>query len=148
MNIDLKGFTQRFYDLVGGDLETVKDAIVLSAARCHVEVTTLIIPGENDSEAEMDEEARWLASIRPDLPLHISRFFPRHRMQDRGPTDVETVYRLSDVARRHLRYVYPETAEGYGIQFLRRASHESGQNHGPAERVLSRLCRALPHGRP
>jgi pyruvate formate lyase activating enzyme len=107
MNIDLKGFTQRFYDLVGGDLETVKDAIVLSAARCHVEVTTLIIPGENDSEAEMDEEARWLASIRPDLPLHISRFFPRHRMQDRGPTDVETVYRLSDVARRHLRYVYP-----------------------------------------
>ncbi|HPE16620.1 MAG TPA: radical SAM protein, partial [Oscillospiraceae bacterium] len=48
MNIDLKGFTQRFYDLVGGDLETVREAIALSASRCHVEVTTLIIPGEND----------------------------------------------------------------------------------------------------
>jgi pyruvate formate lyase activating enzyme len=106
MNIDLKGFTQAFYDLVGGDLETVKQSIRLSAQRCHVEVTTLIVPGLNDSEAEMDAEAAWLAGISPELPLHISRFFPRFRMEDKNPTPVGTVYALRDVAKKHLKYVY------------------------------------------
>lgn len=106
MNIDLKGFTPDFYRLVGGDLRTVQEAITLSAARCHVEVTTLIVPGLNDSESEMDAEARWLASVDPELPLHVTRFFPCHEMQDRGPTPVETVLRLRDAAARHLRWVY------------------------------------------
>ncbi|MDD3213327.1 MAG: radical SAM protein, partial [Eubacteriales bacterium] len=106
MNIDLKGFTQKFYDFVGGDLQTVKDAIRLSAASCHVEVTTLIIPDLNDSEAEMEQEALWLAEIDPELPLHISRFFPCYHLVDRPPTPVETVYRLREVALKHLRYVY------------------------------------------
>lgn len=48
----------------------------------------------------------WLASVGADIPLHVSRFFPRHRMADRPPTPVETVYRLADVAREKLRYVY------------------------------------------
>ncbi len=106
MNIDLKGFTQAFYDFVGGDLETVKTAIRLSVAACHVEVTTLVIPGLNDGEADMEAEAEWLASVNPELPLHISRFFPRYRLTDRPPTPVETICRLRDVAKKHLEYVY------------------------------------------
>ncbi len=106
MNIDLKGFTQRFYDFVGGDLEAVKTAIRLSAEKCHVEVTTLIIPDLNDSETEMDLEAQWLASLRPDLPLHISRFFPHYHLLDKPPTPVETIYRLREVAKQHLLHVY------------------------------------------
>jgi len=106
MNIDLKAFTQGYYDWLCGDLETVKRAIALSAARCHVEVTTLIVPGENDSEDAMEAEAAWLASLDPGIPLHISRFFPRYNVQDRGPTPVETVRRLCGIAKKHLRYVY------------------------------------------
>lgn len=106
MNIDLKSFTQSFYTIVGGLLETVKETISLSAAHCHVEVTTLIIPGENDSEEEMQALSRWLASVNPEIPLHITRFFPRYKMQDKPPTPVETLRRLYDIAAKNLRYVY------------------------------------------
>ncbi len=106
LNIDLKGFSQEFYDWVGGDFETVRGTITAAVTRAHVEVTTLIIPGVNDSEESMDAEAAWLASLNRDLPLHISRFFPRYRVTDRAATPVETIARLCDVARRHLRYVY------------------------------------------
>ena len=81
VNIDLKGFTQDWYRKLGGDLETVKRSIVLAAGCCHVEVTTLIVPGENDSEREM-------------------------RALYRPPTPVEAVYHLAEVARENLRYVY------------------------------------------
>ena len=105
-NIDLKGFTPSWYRRLGGDLETVKRSIVLAAERCHVEVTTLLIPGENDSEEEIRELARWLASISPEIPLHLSRFFPQYQMVDRLPTPVEQVYRLAEAARGYLSYVY------------------------------------------
>lgn len=105
-NFDLKGFTQDFYDLVGGELETVKRTIELASRRCHVEVTTLIIPGLNDSDGQMRREAEYLASLGGDIPLHISRFFPRYRMLDRPPTPVETIYRLKAVAQESLKYVY------------------------------------------
>ena len=105
-NIDLKGFTPSWYRRLGGDLETVKRSIVLAAERCHVEVTTLLIPGENDSEEEIRELARWLASISPEIPLHLSRFFPQYQMVDRLPMPVEQVYRLAEAARGYLSYVY------------------------------------------
>ena len=105
-NIDLKGFTPSWYRRLGGDLEPVKRSIVLAAERCHVEVTTLLIPGENDSEEEIRELARWLASISPEIPLHLSRFFPQYQMVDRLPTPVEQVYRLAEAARGYLSYVY------------------------------------------
>ena len=106
INIDLKGFQESWYHTLGGDLETVKRSIRLAAQSCHVEVTTLIVPGENDSEDEMRALTSWLASVSPDIPLHVSRFFPRHCMTDRLPTSVETVYRLADVAREKLHTVY------------------------------------------
>lgn len=106
VNIDLKGFTETWYQRLGGDLETVKRSIELAARGCHVEVTTLVVPGENDSEEEMRALSAWLASVDPEILLHIARFFPRHRMQDRPPTPVRTVYRLAEVARERLSYVY------------------------------------------
>lgn len=106
VNIDLKGFTSDWYRRLGGDLATVKRSIDLAAQHCHVEVTTLIVPGENDSEDKMRALSAWLASVSPEIPLHVSRFFPRHQMQDRPPTPVQTVYRLAEVAREQLRYVY------------------------------------------
>ena len=106
MNIDLKGFTEEYYKKLGGDLETVKAFIARAAESCHVELTTLIVPGENDSETEMEEEAQWIASVDPDIVLHVTRFFPGYRMQDREATEVETVYRFRDAAGKYLKYVY------------------------------------------
>lgn len=105
-NIDLKGFTEDFYHKLSGDLATVKHTIELASKECHVEVTTLIIPGENDSEEEMEALSKWLAGINPEIPLHISRFFPRWKMQDLEATPVKKVYRLAEVARGNLKYVH------------------------------------------
>ncbi len=106
VNIDLKGFTEAWYRRLGGDLETVKRSIAAAAEYCHVEVTTLIVPGENDSEDEIRALSCWLAGIGADIPLHLSRFFPRYRMIDRPPTDPKKIYRLTDIAREKLDYVY------------------------------------------
>ena len=106
VNIDLKGFSDTWYRRLGGDLATVKRSIDLAAQHCHIEVTTLIVPGENDSEDEMRALSAWLASASPEIPLHVSRFFPQHQMQDRPPTPVQTVYRLAEVAKEQLWYVY------------------------------------------
>jgi pyruvate formate lyase activating enzyme len=105
-NIDLKSFSNDFYKKLKGDLETVKNTIKTATRHCHVEVTILIIPGENDNEEEMEELSDWLCGISPNIPLHISRFFPRWKMQDREATPVETVYRLANIARKRLRNVY------------------------------------------
>ncbi len=107
MNIDLKGFSEEFYKKIGGDFTSVKRTIELAAPCCHVEITTLIIPGENDSPEEMEKEAAWIASINPKISLHISRFFPRHKMADRASTPVESIHHLVRIARKHLEYVYP-----------------------------------------
>lgn len=109
MNIDLKGFTDAYYrDILGGDRSMVMDFIAEAAKVCHVELTTLIVPGENDSEEEVAEMTKWIASLEGgrDIPLHISRFFPRFHMTDRRATDVRHIYRLADLARKELNYVY------------------------------------------
>ena len=106
MNIDLKAFNADFYKWIGGDFETVKRTIKIAAESCHVEVTTLIVPGKNDNAEEMAAEAEWLSSISPEITLHISRFFPRYRVIDRPPTPVETIYKLVNIAKRHLNNVY------------------------------------------
>ncbi len=115
MNIDLKGFTDRYYrEVLKGSREMVMDFIAGAVKACHVELTTLIVPGENDRQEEIAELAGWIAGLdggpgRQDgkeIPLHISRFFPRFHMQDRRATDVSLVYRLAGTAREHLKYVY------------------------------------------
>lgn len=105
-NFDLKAFTDAFYRKMGGALEPVKASIRTAAARCHVEVTTLVIPGENDSPEEMEALCQWLASVSPDIPLHLSRFFPAYHMSDKPPTPVATLRALEVVAKKYLNYVH------------------------------------------
>ncbi len=116
MNIDLKGFTDRYYrEVLQGDRGMTMAFIREAVRRCHVELTTLIVPGENDTREEMLELSGWIAGLQgvyggktgKDIPLHISRFFPRYRMTDRKPTDPGTVYALVRTAEEHLKYVHP-----------------------------------------
>ena len=116
MNIDLKGFTDRYYrEVLGGDRQMVMAFIREAVKRCHVELTTLVVPGENDSEEEMLRLSEWVAGLQDvsggrqgrEIPLHISRFFPRHRMAAKSPTDVRKVYSLVKAAEKNLLYVYP-----------------------------------------
>ena len=105
-NIDLKGPSQKYYDWTGGDFGAVCRTIeALHRTGCHVEVTTLIVPDRNDAESDIDAIASFIASVSPDIPLHVTRFFPRFRMADAQPTPVTTIHRLADVARQRLRHV-------------------------------------------
>jgi len=104
MNIDLKAFSEGFYKRVGGNLEAVKETIITAHVKCHVEITALIIPGENEDDIE--DMARWLASIDPELPLHLSRFFPRYNYASETPTPKETILKLRDIAKKHLTNVF------------------------------------------
>ncbi len=110
MNIDLKGFHESYYRELGGDLETVKEFILRAAAGCHVELTTLIVPGKNDTISEMEKEAEWIASVEEavgkKIPLHVTRFFPRYHMMDKEATEVGKVYALAEAARKYLAYVF------------------------------------------
>jgi len=115
MNIDLKGFTDHYYnDVLGGSRAMTMAFIEEAVKHCHVELTTLIVPDENDSEDELREMCSWIASltdsnnnnIGKDIPLHISRFFPRFNMTDRDATSVKHIYHLAEIAREQLTYVY------------------------------------------
>ena len=111
MNIDIKGFTDEYYDKVlGGSRKQVMEFIEEAVRHCHVELTTLIIPGENDSEEEMRELSGWVKELEltngKNIPLHITRFFPGFKMTDRDATNVRKVYRLAEVAREKLEIVY------------------------------------------
>jgi pyruvate formate lyase activating enzyme len=107
MNIDVKAFTAGFYnDICKAALDNVKETVEIAAKRCHVEVTTLVIPGLNDSVEEIGELASWLASISREIPLHLSRFFPNYKMNDIPQTPVNTLIRARDKAAEHLEYVY------------------------------------------
>jgi pyruvate formate lyase activating enzyme len=104
-NIDLKGFSQTFYDKISGDFESVKRTIMITSKVAHVEVTFLAIEGENDSDEEMEQMAKWLADIDPDLPFHINRFFPSYLWKDKSITSKETLVRLKSIAQKHLNRV-------------------------------------------
>ncbi len=106
MNIDLKSFRRETYRKLGGDLDTVQQFILQAAASCHVELTTLIVPGQNDSVAEMEEEARWIASADRKIPLHVTRFFPRYQMSDRRAVSEQQIYRLAEAAGKYLDHVF------------------------------------------
>ena len=104
MNIDLKAFTEEAYKKLGGDLNTVKRFIMCSAEESHIEITSLIVPGINDSPEEMEKEAAWIAEISPDIPLHITRYFPRYKMSEKA-TDTDLMNKLRSVAEKYLNRV-------------------------------------------
>ncbi|MCI1964425.1 MAG: AmmeMemoRadiSam system radical SAM enzyme [Ancrocorticia sp.] len=102
-NIDLKGFTEEFYRKVtGGRLSTVLTTLQIAQdSGCWVEITTLLIPGLNDSDEEIAAMAEWIVShLGPDVPHHFSAFHPDFRMMDRPPTPPETLKRAREIAMR------------------------------------------------
>ncbi len=111
VNIDLKGFTDRFYRrLTGAELGPVLDniAYAVNEAGCWVELTVLLIPGENDAVGEIEEMSRWIVeTCGQDVPVHFTAFRPDHRMMDRDATPVETLLRARAVAKEAgIRHVY------------------------------------------
>lgn len=111
MNIDLKAFSESFYNgLLNGDFQMVKDFIEGAAQSCHIELTTLIIPDENDTEDEMQELSVWVAGLEnkynKKIPLHITRFFPSFNLTDKYPTPVNTIMNLVKTAKENLEFVF------------------------------------------
>ncbi|WP_280154862.1 AmmeMemoRadiSam system radical SAM enzyme [Piscinibacter sp. XHJ-5] len=110
-NVDLKAFTEAFYfQQTGAHLAPVLDTLqfVAHETDCWLEITTLLIPGHNDSVAEIEAESRWIADrLGPDVPLHFTAFHPDYKMLDVPPTPPATLARAREIARAHgLRYVY------------------------------------------
>lgn len=107
-NIDLKAFNPEFYKkLTGATMEPVKESLrQVARSGKHLEITTLILPGLNDKESEMDEEAEWIAAeLGKDVPLHLSRYFPMYKREDPS-TPSDTMLKLAGIASRHLDHVY------------------------------------------
>jgi pyruvate formate lyase activating enzyme len=110
-NVDLKGFTDEFYVKVcGAKLQPVLDTLVYLRHETDVwtEITTLLIPGKNDSDAEIEAECQWIArELGPDVPLHFTAFHPDYKMTDIGRTPASTLSRARNIAQGEgLRYVY------------------------------------------
>ena len=110
-NVDLKAFTERFYrEVCGGHLQPVLDTLTYLKHETDVwfEITTLLIPGENDSDGEIDELSSWVAGeLGVDVPVHFTAFHPDWKMRDRPPTPPSTLSRAREIARGNgLRYVY------------------------------------------
>jgi pyruvate formate lyase activating enzyme len=107
-NIDLKAFNSRFYkNLTGADIEPVKRCLKqIADSGKHLEITTLIIPGQNDAEKEMEQEAEWIeGELGKNVPLHLSRYFPMFKRDDPS-TPKETIEKLAEIASHHLDHVY------------------------------------------
>jgi len=110
-NVDLKAFSEDFYHrLCGGHLQPVLDTLVYLQRETSVwfEITTLLIPGENDSEAELQAMTQWIAEhLGPEVPLHFTAFHPDWKMLDTPATPPATLTKARRIALGNgLRYVY------------------------------------------
>ena len=112
MNIDLKGFTNRYYnDICKAKIEPVLETIKMASEQTHVEITTLMVSDENDSVEEIVEIAKFIASIDKNIPLHLSRYFPKYKMKN-PPTLVENIMRAKEEASKYLNYIYVGNISG------------------------------------
>lgn len=110
-NVDLKAFTERFYQQIcAGSLQPVLETLLYLKHETDVwfELTTLLIPGENDSEAELEAMTQWVVtSLGPDVPMHFTAFHPDYKMLDKPPTPPATLKRAREIALRNgVRYAY------------------------------------------
>lgn len=108
MNIDLKSFSNNFYKKTcKAKLQPVLDTIKLAKKKgIHLEITTLLIPGENDSEKEIENIAKFIASVDNKIPWHISRFFPMYKMTGKPKTDIEKMKKAEEIGKKYLKHVY------------------------------------------
>ena len=112
VNVDLKSFSHEFYrDELGGSLDAVTAFIRIAAELTHVEVTTLLIPGRNDSDEEIDAISRFISSIDESIPMHLSAYHPTYRYTIRATT-AQAIDRARSIARRRLRYVFAGNVAG------------------------------------
>lgn len=110
-NVDLKAFTERFYQQIcAGSLQPVLETLLYLKHETDVwfELTTLLIPGENDSEAELEAMTQWVVtSLGPDVPMHFTAFHPDYKMLDKPPTPPATLKRAREIALKNgVRYAY------------------------------------------
>jgi pyruvate formate lyase activating enzyme len=125
-NIDLKSFSERFYkEVCGARLQPVLDAIKLYHEKgVFLEITTLVIPGKNDSDQELKKIAQFIASIDTQIPWHVSRFYPQYKMLDVEPTPPATIERALRIGKNAgLHYVYPGNLPGDDSTYC----HECGK---------------------
>ncbi len=105
-NIDLKAMNNSFYEkLCHGTLDPVLRTIRTIAKKSHLEITNLVIPGENDSGGDIIDICEFIAEIDPNIPLHLSRYFPNYKMK-KPPTPIKTMFFARDIAMKKLNYVY------------------------------------------
>ena len=161
-NIDLKGFNESFYRRVcSAHLDPVLDTLrrvgaLRAAGRTWLEITTLLIPGENDEEADISAMTAWIVeNLGPDVPLHFSAFHPAWRMGDHAPTPRSTLAMARSIAIKNgLRYVYtgnvydPEggatRCAGCGAVLIRRTGFDSRIEALDPRGVCTRCARPLP----
>ncbi len=149
-NIDLKGFTEKFYhEVCGAKLAPVLDTIrLMHDLGVWVEVTTLIIPGWNDSDRELREIAEFIKGISIDIPWHVTRFHPTYKMTDRPATPVETLRRARQIGLDcGLNHVYEGNVPGEGGEntFCPGCGEIVIRRHGfmaDAGNLLNGACRA------
>ena len=108
MNIDFKSFSDENYkEYCGGKLKPVLDTIKRAhEKKIHLELTTLIVPGVNDSERELEKIAKFIAGIDKNIPWHISRFFPMYKMLDKPVTSISTLEKAYKIGKKYLKNVY------------------------------------------
>ncbi|WP_271813164.1 AmmeMemoRadiSam system radical SAM enzyme [Clostridium beijerinckii] len=112
MNIDLKGYTNRYYNnICGAKLEPVLETIKRCSEYCHVEITTLLVSEENDSLEEARQIAEFIASVDKNIPLHLSRYFPRYKMENEA-TKIEKITEAQNEAKKYLKHVYVGNVQG------------------------------------
>lgn len=113
MNIDVKGFSDSYYnETCVGELHPVLETVELASTHCHVEITTLLVTGLNDSRDEISQLVDWLAGVNPEIPLHFSRYFPNYQME-LLPTPISTMEMAREIALKKLSYVYLGNLRGY-----------------------------------
>ncbi len=118
VNIDLKSFSHESYkNILKGGLDEVKDFILLAHEVCHLEITSLIVPGMNDGEAEIANLAQWIADIDPSIPLHMSAYHPSWKYHE-AATSKNTMEKLLQLASRSLSYVYGGNLSGLVVNTL------------------------------
>ena len=106
MNIDLKTFADKTYAKLGGSLQAAQRTIQMAAeAGVHVEVTTLVVPGISDDINEFCAEVDWLVGVNREIPLHLSRYFPRYQYKA-SATQLDKLYELQRIAQKRMKYVY------------------------------------------
>ena len=161
-NIDLKAFTEKFYhEVCGARLAPILDTIrLMKELGVWVEVTTLVIPGWNDSDNELKEIATFIYETDPHIPWHVTRFYPTYKMTDRQPTPVGTLRRARDIGlETGLKYVYTGNIPGEegentfcpecGQRLIRRtgfSAHHVGLSGEKCEKCGTRIAGILhPH---